>query len=99
MGEMAGAESVTLIASEMPMHNHMVSTTNVGGAISTPSGNVLAASSDSAISSSYRPTSDGSTLNPQAIGTAGGNQPHPNMQPYTGISFSIATQGIFPSRN
>jgi microcystin-dependent protein len=47
----------------------------------------------------YRPTADGSTLNPQSIGLAGGSQPHMNMQPYLVISFSIALEGIFPSRN
>ena len=29
----------------------------------------------------------------------GGNQPHNNMQPYMGINFIIAIQGIFPSQN
>jgi microcystin-dependent protein len=33
------------------------------------------------------------TVNP-----AGGSQPHSNMQPYLGIYYIIATQGIFPSR-
>ena len=29
----------------------------------------------------------------------GGNQPHPNIQPYETINFNIALSGIFPSRN
>ncbi|MEO5931915.1 MAG: tail fiber protein [Candidatus Kapaibacterium sp.] len=99
MGEVSGSESVTLISSQMPMHNHLMSTTNVAGAVATPNGNFLAASSDPNAVTSYRPTSDGSTLNPQSIGLAGGNQPHNNMQPYLVISFSIALEGIFPSRN
>lgn len=33
------------------------------------------------------------------IGTAGSNQPHPNIQPFLALNFCIATQGIFPSRN
>jgi microcystin-dependent protein len=98
MGEVSGSETVTLINSEMPMHNHLVATTNVGGALGTPNGNFLAMSSNNQVAL-YRPTSDGSTLNPQAIGLAGGNQPHNNMQPYLVISFSIAMEGIFPSRN
>ena len=98
MGEQAGSETVTLINSEMPMHNHLVAVTNVSGALGTPSGNFIATSSDTAVAL-YRPTSDGSMLNPQSISLAGGNQPHNNMQPYLVISFSIALQGIFPSRN
>jgi microcystin-dependent protein len=99
MGEQAGEENHTLISTEMPMHNHLFSTNNVAGAVGTPNGNFLAASSDPSVSSFYRPTSDGSTLNPQSIGLAGGNQPHNNMQPYLVINFSIALEGIFPSRN
>jgi microcystin-dependent protein len=98
MGEQAGEENHTLISTEMPMHNHLLATTNVAGALGTPNGNFLAASSDGAFAF-YRPTSDGSTLNPQSIGLAGGNQPHNNMQPYLVINFSIAMEGIFPSRN
>ena len=33
------------------------------------------------------------------VAPAGGNQPHPNLQPYTTINFCIALSGIFPSRN
>ena len=99
MGESSGSETVTLISTQMPMHNHLMSTTNVAGALPTPNGNFLAASSDSTAVSMYRPTSDGSTLNPQSIGLAGGNQPHNNMQPYLVINFCIALVGIFPSRN
>jgi microcystin-dependent protein len=98
MGELSGSENVTLINSEMPMHNHLVSATSVAGALGTPSGNFLAPSSDAAVSL-YRPTTDGSLLNPQSISLAGGNQPHNNLEPYLVISFSIAMEGIFPSRN
>ena len=98
MGEMAGEENHTLISTEMPMHNHLMSTVNVAGALGTPNGNFLAASNNNQ-TAIYRPTSDGSALNPQSISLAGGSQPHNNMQPYLVISFSIALQGIFPSRN
>jgi microcystin-dependent protein len=98
IGEVSGQENHTLINAEMPMHNHLVSTSNVSGAFGTPNGNFLAASStpETAL---YRSTADGTTLNPQSIGLAGGNQPHNNMQPYLVINFAIAMEGIFPSRN
>jgi len=38
-------------------------------------------------------------MNTQSVATAGGNQPHPNLQPYTAINFCIALSGIFPSRD
>ncbi|MBS1913478.1 MAG: phage tail protein [Bacteroidetes bacterium] len=98
MGEASGEETHTLINSEMPMHNHLFSVTNVSGALGQPNGNFLGASSSNQVAF-YRPTSDGSALNPQSIGLAGGNQPHNNMQPYLVINFCIALEGIFPSRN
>ncbi len=98
LGEQAGEVSHTLISTEMPMHNHLVQASNAPGALPAPNGNFIAASSDSHMAN-YRPTSDGSTLNPQSIGLAGGNQPHNNMQPFLVITFCIAIEGIFPSRN
>ena len=38
-------------------------------------------------------------LNANTVLPAGGNQPHPNLQPYSVINFCIALSGIFPSRN
>jgi microcystin-dependent protein len=32
-----------------------------------------------------------------ALGSVGGSQAHPNMQPFLTLSFCIALQGIFPS--
>jgi microcystin-dependent protein len=36
---------------------------------------------------------------PQAIGSAGGNQPHNNMMPFLVLNFCIALQGIYPPRS
>jgi microcystin-dependent protein len=33
------------------------------------------------------------------VGSAGGGQPHANIQPYLAVNYIIALQGIFPSRN
>ncbi len=33
------------------------------------------------------------------VGIAGGSQPHNNMQPYLGLNYIIAIEGIYPSRN
>jgi microcystin-dependent protein len=38
-------------------------------------------------------------MDPAAVSQAGGSQPHENTQPYLTVSFCIALQGIFPSRN
>jgi len=98
MGEVSGSETVTLLSSEMPMHNHLFNTNNASGPQRVPSNHFLAGESQNK-TSFYSLTSDGSSLNPQSIGLAGGNQPHENMQPYLVVNFCIATEGIFPSRN
>ena len=33
-----------------------------------------------------------------AVASTGGNQPHENRQPYLGMTYIIALEGIFPSR-
>jgi len=42
------------------------------------------------------PTS-GVTMGVPTIASAGGGQPHTNLQPYLGINFIISLFGIFPS--
>jgi microcystin-dependent protein len=44
-------------------------------------------------------TATNTTMNVQAVGVSGGNQPHNNLQPYLTINFIIAMAGIFPPRN
>jgi microcystin-dependent protein len=97
-GEASGSETVTLISSEMPMHNHLVNANNSAGAVNTPNGSFLAGTARGAVAL-YAATSDGSVLAPQSVGLAGGNQPHNNLQPYLVVNFVIALQGIFPSRS
>jgi microcystin-dependent protein len=38
------------------------------------------------------------SLAPQTVGPAGGDQPHNNMMPYLTFFFCIALQGVFPPR-
>jgi microcystin-dependent protein len=37
-------------------------------------------------------------LAPTAVSVAGGNAPHPNLQPYLTVNFIFALVGIFPTR-
>jgi microcystin-dependent protein len=38
-------------------------------------------------------------MNPATLANVGGNQAHPNMQPFLTLNFCIALVGIFPSPN
>ncbi|RYD95929.1 MAG: phage tail protein [Sphingobacteriales bacterium] len=78
---------------------------------SSPSGNRLATSPKTGsgpnattlntyTTATSNPVSLGSAANPTVtIGNNGNNQAFSNMQPYLAINYSIATEGIFPSRN
>lgn len=95
IGEVAGEEAHTLINAEMPMHNHQVNANNEGSSTGRPGGAVPSVAGSNIDAAA----GDGTTMNPQMITLAGGNQPHDNMEPYLVINYIIALEGIFPSRN
>jgi microcystin-dependent protein len=102
LGETSGEEAVTLLATQMPMHNHMVSAGNgQGGNASTPQNNfngVYVDPNTGSAADSYS-TAASTTMAVNAISIAGGSQPHDNMPPYLCVTFIIALEGIFPSRS
>lgn len=104
LGEVSGQPTTTLLAVNLPAHNHTIS------------GNVvLQAAGDGTLSSDpsgrrpgpaalYSPS--GADLVPMApiavnatTGIAGSNQPFSNLSPYLGLNYIICAEGIFPSRN
>ena len=93
LGEVGGSETVTLLQTQMPQHSHGVAASNGAAGASRPANNFLAAGG------AYASASDGTVMNPAMIGVSGGGQPHENRQPYLGVNFMIALEGIFPSRN
>ena len=95
LGQTGGEENHTLAIAEMPGHTHQAQGDANSASVSSPTGNVWAASANNPFSSSAPDTA----LNPASVGPAGGSQPHPNQQPYLVVNFVIALTGIFPSRN
>lgn len=93
-GESAGEEVHTLIVSEMPAHNHLVSASSGGPNQGSPTGNEWAA-----LNSGYSTNAPDGVMGPSAVSSAGGSQPHTNVQPYLVLNYVIALSGIFPSRN
>lgn len=98
LGETGGAEAVTLLATEMPGHAHVAAASTAVGGQTTPGGAVPAIPGISRGALAYATGTPNTTLAAQALGNAGGNQPHNNMPPYLVLSFIIALQGIYPSR-
>lgn len=97
LGQVGGTETVTLISTQIPAHTHSVYATTTNGTTRNPNGAVYA-STTSALHTAF-PGSPGVPLHSSTLTPTGGTQPHPNLQPYLTINFSIALVGIFPSRN
>jgi len=96
LGEMAGVESVTLAVNQIPAHTHSAQGNSVGASSPSPAGGVWAAG---AVVAAAPGASANTTMNPNAVGQAGGSQPHDNMVPFLVINFIIALFGIFPPQN
>jgi microcystin-dependent protein len=97
-GEVGGEEAHTLAIGELPAHTHaMYASTDFANA-SLPAG-ALPAAKPRGGRDIYGPAAALTTLDPAAVGMAGGSQAHENRQPYLTLNFVIALQGIFPSRN
>lgn len=93
-GLAAGEAAHTLLTTEVPAHNHTATGVTTDASTSSAAGATWAASTKNPFS-----TAANTTMAPGALGNAGSSQPHDNMPPYLTLSFCIALQGIFPSRN
>jgi microcystin-dependent protein len=94
LGQRSGEENHVLSAAEIPEHSHGLKASANSGAAPIPANLVLGSHPNG-----YG--AGGSDVSPASVqvGQAGGNQAHDNMQPFLAITFCIAIQGIFPSRN
>jgi len=105
VGQTAGTETHTLIASELPQHVHSVTPgvvkakTGVIANKTAPEGNYFAENTAETKRFTNLPDTSMGNIAPITTATVGGSQAHNNMQPYTVVNFIIALQGVFPSRN
>jgi microcystin-dependent protein len=100
LGQAGGEVNHTLTLSELPQHTHALSASSSAANASTPGGNVLAATQAANYEVPATPVAMGYTNSGNAvIGSAGGNQPHNNLQPFLVLSFCICLAGIFPTQS
>ncbi|MCA1593450.1 MAG: tail fiber protein [Acidobacteria bacterium] len=97
LGEMSGSDTITLLAAEMPAHNHTVLANATPANLAAPSSARSLARSNPGNAYKGTPQAD-ANFNVQAISIAGGSLPHNNLQPYLTLNFCIALQGVFPAR-
>ncbi len=92
IGERGGEATHTLTQAELARHAHP---TNFGVAdTASPTGAHFARTGKISFA-----TAPDVTMNPAAVSSVGGSQPHENLAPYLTLNFVIALQGIFPSQN
>lgn len=94
LGEKGGEVAHTLTMSEMPLHVHTHNANSGAGVETTPASAILA----KAPANAYAPPANLTPLNAATSGNTGGSQAHLNQQPFLGLNFIIALQGIFPSQ-
>ena len=99
LGQKGGAETVTLTAAEIPAHNHTLEAQNAETTNKGPQDNMLCqVTAPANIYRAYE-VADAVTMRSGSLSNTGGGQGHNNMQPYLTLGFTIALQGLFPSRN
>jgi microcystin-dependent protein len=95
LGEGAGETAHTLSLAETPQHTHSVAASaSATGGNASPNGRFLGGANNA-----YHAAGSLTSFGAGTVANAGASQPHPNMQPYLALNFSIALQGIFPSPN
>lgn len=95
LGEMAGTENETLTISQIPSHSHSYSfIVKEGRGVSTTASNSFLGQSGI-----FRNTGINVPMASQTTTLSGSSQPHNNMPPYLAITYCIASEGVYPSRN
>lgn len=103
LGEFGGVDTVSLLVSEMPAHNHSFSGTSASANDKRPkTGSALAQTTKTGPISPgdnyYAVPGALASLNSGTVAAAGASLPHNNLQPYLTLNFCIALQGVFPPR-
>jgi len=100
IGENAGTERVTITVGQMPAHTHpMVATSAAANAVTPGTASLPGAVSGDTFYTTEPASSIAVPLSAQAVGNAGGNQPHENTMPTLVLQYCIAWAGIFPTQN
>lgn len=94
LGQTGGSDTVSLLESEIPFHAHQLQHDGAGTYAAPGSSDALGSSGTAQI---YTTNSTSVSAGP-GLAAAGGSAPHNNRQPYLGLNFCIALQGVFPPR-
>jgi microcystin-dependent protein len=93
LGQVGGAETVTLTSNQVPLHTHPWASATTADTEKF-SGGYVANGPLLAYAAPGAPTA----LAPSTIGNSPGGTPHENMAPFVAVCFIISQFGIFPSQ-
>ncbi|MDQ1673180.1 MAG: hypothetical protein QOC98_1742 [Frankiaceae bacterium] len=99
LGEQIGSDTTTLLASEIPAHNHTIGAATDPGELSAPEPDRILTRSAPGFAYQSNSSSNLVGMSPGALGVAGGGLPHNNWSPVLVLNYVIALQGIFPQRS
>lgn len=101
IGQRAGSETVTLSTLQMPMHTHALVATTVAASSDTPGATTLpgAVSGETFYVNDVGTGATAIPMEPTAVSSSGGNQPHANCMPTLTVQYCIAWAGIFPAQS
>ncbi len=107
LGQMSGSPTVTLLSSNLPAHTH-TTTVKAANAATTGSANNAYPATGSGVTSDGVQFQMGAFTNSHAgfmntgmvtIQQSGSNSPVSIVNPYLGLNYIIAVEGIYPSRS
>jgi microcystin-dependent protein len=113
LGQSGGTQTVTLSETELASHSHTAGCNSGPGPQSSPAGGVWASLGGQRATpllktgpvvsrtppACYSDAAPSVQMSGSALGPTGESQPHNNLQPYLGLNFCIALQGVFPPRS
>ncbi|MBK8556064.1 MAG: phage tail protein [Lewinellaceae bacterium] len=102
LGQVGGIEQVTLITNNLPAHSHVATTnvavTSANASSEEPAGNIIATQGNNFFAAPAAGNGNMGGVS-TTVQNTGANVPFGVREPYLGLNFCIALQGIFPSRN
>jgi len=97
IGSRVGQEEVTLDTTQIPSHTHVPQATSNSATSISPENQLWATIPNY---DRYTPSvTDLQPMSDETVGATGGNAQHNNLMPYLALTFIIALQGTYPSRN